>query len=290
MRQDFVEAAGVTGYNSGRLTVTVIKPGLSKNNRYYSPDLLKQSTGIFENARMFADHQTDNEASARPEGSVKDWVASLTGVIAESDGTLKATAQVIDPAFKTKLENLKAAGLLNQMGVSIRCSGEATDGEMGGQHVKIIESLLSCRSVDFVTFAGAGGRVETMESVDPDILAARQESRKRIAAGVRTNIFESFVTGMEVTPQQACLMSECCKSFTPSPEERQAMFISTRIRESYQSDHDACAAQHDRAAAKYPDGSDLNVAHKAAAAAHRAASRAVGAASASDRKVSALQD
>jgi hypothetical protein len=153
--------------STGNLTLTVIKPGWSKNNRYYSPELLKKSVGIFEGCKMFADHATDKQAAERPEGSMKDWVATINHVQAESDGTLKATASVHDEGFKTTLSNLKRAGNLSQMGVSIRAFGEAKDGEAEGRKGKIIESLLGARSVDFVTFAAAGGRVESMsESVN----------------------------------------------------------------------------------------------------------------------------
>jgi hypothetical protein len=149
--------------SKGVLTVTVIRPGLSKNNRYYSPELLKKSHKIFEGAKMFADHQTDDEAKARPEGRTKDWVASLTKVWPESDGTIKGSAVVIDPIFKQKLEALNTNGLLPQMGVSIRAVGEAYDGDVQGKKAKIVESLVAARSVDFVTFAGAGGQVEAIQ-------------------------------------------------------------------------------------------------------------------------------
>jgi len=144
---------------SGEVPVTIIKPGVSKNNRYYSPELLKRQSAIFEGAKMFCDHATDKEAMQRPEGSVKDWVASLKNVHAESDGTLKGTAVVIDPVFKQKLQALSEAGLLHTLGVSIRAAASASDGKVDGKSTKIIEEFKACRSVDFVTFAGAGGQV-----------------------------------------------------------------------------------------------------------------------------------
>jgi hypothetical protein len=162
------EAATTYSPSTGNLTITVIKPGLSKNNRYYSPELLKKSYGIFESAKMFADHQTDKEAQAKPEGSVRDWVGTITGVKCESDGTVKATANIHNEAFKTNLQNLKKAGNLSQMGISIRAFGEARSGKVGDKTCNIVESLLGCKSVDFVTFAAAGGQVESMsEAVDP---------------------------------------------------------------------------------------------------------------------------
>jgi len=163
------EAATTYRASTGDLTITVIKPGMSKNNRYYSAELLKKSSGIFESAKMFVDHQTDKDAAARPEGSVRDWVGTITGVKVESDGTVKATVNIHNEAFKTNLANLKKAGNLSQMGVSIRAYGAASDGEVAGKKCKVIESLIGCKSVDFVTFAAAGGQVESMsEAVDPD--------------------------------------------------------------------------------------------------------------------------
>jgi hypothetical protein len=143
---------------SNEMPVTVICPGISKNNKYYSPAVLKRDMKVFEGAKMFMDHATDKEAQQRPEGSVKDWVASLKNVHAESDGTLKGTAVIIDPVFKQKIAALAEAGLLQTLGVSIRAAAKVSDQEMEGKRVKAIESFIGCRSVDFVTFAGAGGR------------------------------------------------------------------------------------------------------------------------------------
>lgn len=164
------EATGNTYKQStGDLTITVIKPGWSKNNRYYPVELLKQRANIFEGAKMFADHATEQQDKQRPEGSVKDWVGTITAVKAEADGTIKATANIHDEGFKTNLTNLKKAGNLSQMGVSIRAFGECKQGQAEGKKGPIVESLLRCKSVDFVTFPGAGGQVEAMsEAVDPD--------------------------------------------------------------------------------------------------------------------------
>jgi hypothetical protein len=154
----------------GELTVTVIKPGMSKNRRNYKPAVLKKAAadGIFEGAKMFADHQTESEARSRPEGSVHNWVATLGKPWAEGDGTVKSVATVIDPPFKAKLDRLNEVGQLNQMGVSIRAVGEASKASDAQGEYTEVESILAARSVDFVTHAGAGGQVEAMESQQSD--------------------------------------------------------------------------------------------------------------------------
>lgn len=163
-----VEAVSLkeSAYDSskGELTLTVIKPGMSKNRRNYSPGVLKKSASVFEGAKMFADHQTESEAKSRPEGSVNNWVATMGKTWAEGDGTVKGTATVIDPQFKAKLDRLNEVGKLSDMGVSIRAVGEASKQKDADGEYTEVESILAARSVDFVTHAGAGGQVEAMES------------------------------------------------------------------------------------------------------------------------------
>lgn len=179
-----------SAYNSskGELTMTVMKPGFSKNKtegrqRYYPAATLKRDFKIFEGAKQFANHQTEKELRERPEGSVDNWVAQITKVWAESDGTVKATSQVIDPPFKAKLDALNSKGLLKEMGVSVRIGAEVSPQKIEGQEAMSIDAMLSNRSVDFVTYAGLGGQVEVMESAgdaENDLeLASEAQLRKK---------------------------------------------------------------------------------------------------------------
>ena len=155
--------------STGKLSVTIIKPGFSKNStkgkrRFYPAETLKRDFKVFEGAKMFVDHATEAENKARPEGSVHNWVANLSNVFAESDGTVKGTATVFDPTFKAKLDALNSQGLLKQMAVSGRMAAGWSPETIEGQESARIDELVAARSVDFVTYAGAGGQVEAMES------------------------------------------------------------------------------------------------------------------------------
>lgn len=190
-----VEDLKESGYDSskGVLTVTVIKPGFSKNKtkvkesgktlpRYYPAATLKRDYKIFNGSKMFADHQTDAEAKSRPEGSVNNWVASMGDAWVESDGTVKAPVTVIDPQFKAKLDLLNSKGLLNEMKTSVRIAAGVSEGEAEGKEAAVIESIFSNKSVDFVTYAGAGGQVEAMESAsvgDVDVMSMQELSERR---------------------------------------------------------------------------------------------------------------
>jgi len=186
---------------TGTIPITVIKAGFNKSKqRYYPAATLKRDYKIFEGARMYADHQTEKEAKERPEGSVHNWVGTLKKVWAEEDGTIKAHAAVIDPAFRAKLEMLNTQKMINDMGVSIRAIGEASTQEVEGLKTTYIESLLAARSVDFVTHAGAGGRVEALEAAvaednDVDVIT---EAKLRVRRPDLVDLIESKLRGGDV--------------------------------------------------------------------------------------------
>lgn len=151
--------------STGLLSLTVIKPGFNKGKgRFYPAEVLKRDHKIFDGAKMFADHATEAEQRARPEGSVRNWVATIKQTTAEADGTVKAQAVVHDPQFKGILESLAKNGLISEMGVSIRAVGKADRRTHEGVSTAYVEGLEKARSVDFVTFPGAGGRVDAIEA------------------------------------------------------------------------------------------------------------------------------
>jgi hypothetical protein len=176
---------GAYNKSTGKLTVTVIQPGFNTSqSKYYKESALKRGHKVFEGAKMFANHQTALEEKARPEGDVNHWVANLKSTWVESDGSIKGDVVVIDPTFKAKLENLAEAGLLGEMGVSIRAIGEGYNDTVEGVETMVVESFIAARSVDFVTYPGAGGRVETIESDsndpnDVDLVTLAELSKRR---------------------------------------------------------------------------------------------------------------
>jgi hypothetical protein len=197
---------------TGKLTLTVISPGLNKSkSRCYPAEMLKRDYAVFENAKMFANHQTDAQAKQQPEGDVNNWVAQISKVWPEADGRIRATAAVIDPMFKEKLDLLKSQGMLHEMGVSIRAIGEANEGEVEGVTTNVVESLIAARSVDFVTYAGAGGQIEAMESamedneIDVDLVTEANLRKRRpdLIQLVETRVSEKIMKSLEQQLQES---------------------------------------------------------------------------------------
>jgi len=151
--------------DKGRATVIVIKPGFNvSEDRYYPKEMLKRDYKVFEGQKMYADHPTDDEDAARPERSIKDWVATLKDVTVDESGVVSGVAEIIEPWMMQKLASLRDKTMLSEMGVSINAIGSASKGTIDGKDTLVIEKLVGARSVDFVTEPGAGGIVTMYES------------------------------------------------------------------------------------------------------------------------------
>lgn len=140
--------------------IKLIAPGHGSTG-YYSKEVLKDAAtnGIFsEGLHMYIDHQTEAEESDRPENSVRNLAAKLVENAKWDDNGpagpgLYAKAQ----AYSDFVPFLNERA--NDIGVSIRAFGTATKGQVGGRINNIVKKLAGAKSVDFVTRAGAGGKL-----------------------------------------------------------------------------------------------------------------------------------
>jgi len=165
----------------GRAEVIVIRPGFNwDQSRYYPAEILARDHGVFEGARMYADHPTASEQRERPERSIRDLVGFLENVRVGKRGEIRGTVRVVAEWFKGLLEGLKKQGLLTQLGVSVNAGGTGRKGKIQGVMTGIVEAIDKCLSVDFVTQSGAGGMVELYESAHNGTGEERDEmSEKR---------------------------------------------------------------------------------------------------------------
>lgn len=156
---DTIELLESVVRTDGTVPIKIIQPGWGTSG-YYSADVIKESgpQAFPAGTQDFWDHPTITEASDRPERSLRD----LAGVLAtdaywnESGpagpglyGDVKVFAD-----YQPALEELAP-----HIGVSIRALGKAHLGEAEGERGLIIDEIVSAKSVDFVTTAGAGGEV-----------------------------------------------------------------------------------------------------------------------------------
>jgi len=143
----------------GTISLKVINAGWGSSG-YYGADVLKRDgpTAFPNGTHMYVDHPTVQEDAMRPERSVKDLAAQLTGDAHWDESGAKGPGLYADAtvfgAWKDTLNEMAPA-----IGVSIRASGLAKNGTAEGKSGKIIESITQGRSVDFVTVPGRGGEI-----------------------------------------------------------------------------------------------------------------------------------
>ena len=149
VRKGFIREDG-----SGR--IRIIKPGWGSSGYYSEAMLERDAAKVYRpGTHQHLDHQTAQEARDKPERSLRDLVAVITGNVAYERNVpepgVYADVQVFSPY----------RGFLNEMapyiGVSHVATGTSKPGEAEGRKGQIIESLEKCHSVDYVTLPGAGG-------------------------------------------------------------------------------------------------------------------------------------
>lgn len=131
------------------LEATLLAAGPSLNGTYYPTQTLEQAVPRFAGAKCYLDH---SPAAVRS-------VLELAGRVEEAwyaGGRIRGRIRMT--AAHPALETLVREGLAGEL--SITALGQTRLAEREGRLYRLVESLDEIRSVDFVTEAAAGGRVE----------------------------------------------------------------------------------------------------------------------------------
>jgi len=143
----------------GTARIKLIQPGWGSSGFYHADILKRDGPKAFPaDTQMFFNHQTEAEESERPEGDVTNLVGKLmTDAKYDAKGPagpgLYADALVFGH-YKEVVEELAP-----HIGISIRAMGKAEPGEAEERNGMIIDEITYGKSVDYVTAAGAGGKV-----------------------------------------------------------------------------------------------------------------------------------
>lgn len=164
----FMEAALVEGTADRKkreVELDLIAEGFGnkRDGHYYSREILERHAKDFEGAKQYVDHldpETLKKLNGMPR-SVRDLAGRLveTWVDTNSEGkrVIRGRAKVAQPWLWELIENDP-----DLLGVSINAWGKSKDGQVNGQQARIVEGISKIGSVDWVTEAGAGGKVVSL--------------------------------------------------------------------------------------------------------------------------------
>lgn len=151
--------------SDGTVMLKLIAPGKGSSG-YYTQEVLKRDgPRVFtKGLHNFIDHPTPQEESERPEGSltrlgstlIEDahWLDAYRDASGKDAGPGLYARAKVQPGFAESLDTIA-----DNIGTSIRAMGKARMGTIGDYKGPIIEAITSAKSVDYVTMAGAGGKV-----------------------------------------------------------------------------------------------------------------------------------
>ncbi len=160
----YTEADRLANLTEATRMLKLIAPGKGSSGTYTADVLQRDGPKVFKaGTHNYIDHPTAQEESQRPEGTITRLASVLTEDAKWFDDYKGAGSGLYAPAkvnetFATFLDTFG-----NDIGVSIRARGKV---DQSG----VVESITSAKSVDYVTRAGAGGRVlDLMESWKPHV-------------------------------------------------------------------------------------------------------------------------
>jgi len=157
LRPQLVESATATAVGEARLAVRLIDAGEGSSGVYPVTTLQEAArTKVFhEGLHCYVDHPTQTEDFDRPERSVKDLAGCLATDAVYRDGGLYAEVRVFSSHRDFITERASTIGM------SIRAEGELSERTTTGKPT--VARLTEAHSVDFVTHAGRGGRIESWQ-------------------------------------------------------------------------------------------------------------------------------
>lgn len=162
----------------GTIALKLIKAGWGSSGFYPKDVLERDGPTVFPaKTQMFWDHPTAQQEAERPEGSLTGLAAELIGNARWDENGIDGPGLYADAkVFKPYQEAVNE--LAPHIGVSIRAMGRAAQGEAEGRKGPIIQQLTASKSADFVTKAGAGGKIISMfEAARPQSSKVHQEDQ-----------------------------------------------------------------------------------------------------------------
>lgn len=155
---------------SRRFRARIIEGDRWGSSGYYSREVLERDgPNVWpQGTQVFLDHPTESENYERPERSIRDLAGRIDSTpVYENDGLYADIA--VYPHVLPVIE-----AMVGDIGLSIRAAAETEQGEAAGRRGALITRLVEGFSVDFVTRAGAGGRVVSLaESARTKVAEAR---------------------------------------------------------------------------------------------------------------------
>lgn len=180
---------------------------LGSSGYYPAETLRRDGPKIFKKGTpMYLDHQTPDEKTHKPFGSVTTFAGTLAEDAVYEDDGLYANIEV----FEHQVPLIKS--LKDHIGISIRATGITSNEKINGKTVPVFKELIEGKSADFVVKAGAGGKIMSI------LESATNEEEGNMELSEKIDALEAALPQMIKDAVEAALP----KVEAPKPAEEQA--------------------------------------------------------------------
>lgn len=215
------------GKGAGEVIIDLIVEGFgnARDNHYYSANVLREAAEDFAGAKQYVDH-LDPEAQRKLNGmprSVRDLAGRITEawVTQNDDGrtVIRGKAKIAQPWLWSLIES--DPGLI---GVSINAWGKSKPGTVEGRQARIVEGISKVGSVDWVTEAGAGGKVVSLveaqlnEEDGMDKAATAEPAEEREEEQAAPTVESLIENHPDVVEELLALQEDDAEAEEPEPE------------------------------------------------------------------------
>jgi len=169
----FRESGRTIGPIASVILISEGKGNLADRNYYPAPTLQRAvADGLFEGAQSYFDHPTRTEDREQPERSVRQLAGYFSNAkIATIGGLISVVASFSPQAGNQRVLELLRTSISyarefpngSYVGLSINAIGSGSSVEIDGQTWNRVDRFESVQSVDFVTRAGARGRILSLQ-------------------------------------------------------------------------------------------------------------------------------
>ena len=191
------------------VAVTVLRQGLSRNGRYFTPQALQDVAAQLDGLKAFADHPAPTSDSIGKPRSVRDVVGFYREPRLEGD-RVRATLHIFGSAdwLWSLVQEAVEIGRPDVLGLSIDSLASVRTQQQNGKSIQVVENIPVLRSCDVVTRAAAGGAFERILAERETSQTAKEEAmqveyRRTSApndtphAGAKCNTFTTYRGGTD---------------------------------------------------------------------------------------------
>jgi hypothetical protein len=158
------------------VVVTVLRAGMSRNGRYFTPQALQDVAEQLDGLKAFADHPAPSAASIHQPRSVRDVVGFYREPRLEGD-RVRATLHIFASAdwLWCLVQEAAALGRPDVLGLSIDSLASVRTQQQNGKSTQVVERIPMLRSCDVVTRAAAGGAFERVLADESNTLSEMEK-------------------------------------------------------------------------------------------------------------------